>query len=335
MQSTSLDNIRETNLSTSIETNRQENTSDTTKQPDNSDMQLIPQKSFKENENANNSCDSEAILPENRQSPSKSRTTCEASADHAISGAGADPETDASGKTDEQINESIALNEVCENLNLPESSAPSSITRPASMTSVTSSRTSRESGYFSSSSANESPQLQLQSNGIEITIDEDEHEEDENAARSTHIISVPEEKEEDLKSSREDLDQSSTNQSNDESLNTDKPINEKSSKQQASYNQLHVNQNHCETLTRHQVPKRHDRVSVKDINKKLGEIDHLAPTASMAMDASFQLTYVDRVILELIETERMYVRALEDILAVSFVVFFVWGRNLSLHVKFQ
>jgi len=324
MQSTSLDNIRETNLSTSVEPNLEKNTNETTKDPNNLEMQLIPQKDLKVNENANNSippCHSEAILPENRQSPSELRTDSDVLDDNALPRADAYPETDASGKTDEEINESIPFenNGDCERLNLPESSKASSIARLASMTSVASSRTSRESGYFSCSSSNESPQLQLQPNGIEITIDEDanERETEKNSTHTPQIESVPEEKDEDIRRSMEDLHQSSKNHSNDESLNGDKPTNKDSTKQKFSYNEHRINQNHCETQNKQEVPKRNDRVSVKDINKKLGEIDHLAPTASMAMDASFQLTYVDRVILELIETERMYVRALEDILAVS------------------
>nr|XP_009861732.2 uncharacterized protein LOC100184701 [Ciona intestinalis] len=56
-------------------------------------------------------------------------------------------------------------------------------------------------------------------------------------------------------------------------------------------------------------------VSVRDINKKLREVDHLSPVSTMAMLADPHLTYVDRIILELIETERMFVRALEDVLA--------------------
>uniref|UniRef100_H2ZF63 DH domain-containing protein n=1 Tax=Ciona savignyi TaxID=51511 RepID=H2ZF63_CIOSA len=61
--------------------------------------------------------------------------------------------------------------------------------------------------------------------------------------------------------------------------------------------------------------KKHNAVSVRDINKKLSEVDHLSPVSTMAMLADPHLTYVDRIILELIETERMFVRALEDVLA--------------------
>nr|XP_039258912.1 uncharacterized protein LOC120335475 isoform X1 [Styela clava] len=49
-------------------------------------------------------------------------------------------------------------------------------------------------------------------------------------------------------------------------------------------------------------------------NKNLDDVDALAPVANLAMIANPDLSYVDRVILELLETERMYVRSLKDIL---------------------
>ena len=52
-------------------------------------------------------------------------------------------------------------------------------------------------------------------------------------------------------------------------------------------------------------------------NKDLNDVDHLAPVANLAMVVNPDLSYVDRIILELLETERMYVRSLRDILTVS------------------
>lgn len=52
-------------------------------------------------------------------------------------------------------------------------------------------------------------------------------------------------------------------------------------------------------------------------NKDLNDVDHLSPVANLAMIVNPDLSYVDRVLLELLETERMYVKSMRDILTVS------------------
>ena len=324
MQSTPLDNIPEINISQPLKSTTQE-TSDKSKQPNAPEMQLIPQKNLKENEEADSSISSsrsESILSENETSPSKSKGANYCVPENNCTNADSRMETDSNGKSDDELNEhrSFRSNGECDNLNLPEP-AHGPAGRLASDTSDAVSRTSRESGYFSCSSANESPPLQVQASGVKIIVDPNDpvdSKEIESKAVN-HIEPVPEESEDDtVRSAPEHQGQgSSCKQDFDNAANI-------SNSNAKEHNELQK-ENHCssenaEFQGKLSISKRHDRVSVKDINKKLGELDHLAPTASMAMDASFELTYVDRVILELIETERMYVRALEDILAVSLVI---------------
>lgn len=60
-----------------------------------------------------------------------------------------------------------------------------------------------------------------------------------------------------------------------------------------------------------------------DGNQDINNVDHLAPVSTAAMLANPDLSYVDRVILELLETERMYVRSMMDILTVSLYYYYL------------
>ena len=175
--------------------------------------------------------------------------------------------------------------------------------RPTSLSSVASSRTSRSSDYFSSASASEShQQLVSDCSGTQFDFSVESTEADSAAIRSTLnkvVESVQEEEEaEEGFVDDDNVDPLKENQS--------KHYNNSSNKLERGKFRDHAMKIDCE-----------NEISVKDINKKLSEVDHLSPIATMAMVANPKLTYVDRIVLELLETETMYVRALEDILGVS------------------
>lgn len=71
-------------------------------------------------------------------------------------------------------------------------------------------------------------------------------------------------------------------------------------------------------------------------DKDLNHVDHLSPVATMAMLANPELSYVDRVILELLETEQMYVKSLRDILTVCvcFILFSLLWLGLIILVRY-
>ncbi|CAK8692802.1 unnamed protein product [Clavelina lepadiformis] len=203
------------------------------------------------------------------------------------------------------INDDILLCEVAsQDSGRPMSSASFSSGRPTSLSSVTSSRTSRSSDYFSSSSSAGDIQHQYTSHCFGTQFEfPSELSEMENAGKRTVLNKLIESvrEEEELEVEFVDDPQYAPPANN----------NNSNSPTQAPENVTLVlpRQNSIGN------GKIHAEVSVRDINKKLSEIDHLSPVATMAMVADPQLTHVDRVILELLETERMYVRALEDILA--------------------
>lgn len=159
--------------------------------------------------------------------------------------------------------------------------------RPPSLSSMSSTRTSRSSGYFSS--ANSVTQFDCQPDVNEF----------ETGNRPT-LKKVEEEEEE--KSNDPHHQREKFNNNNNNNI----------AKEKAFHSPLGP--------MPYSAPKKREslhKTSAKEMNERLEKVDHLSPIATMAMIANPQLTYVDRVILELLETERMYVRALEDILAVS------------------
>ena len=274
------------------------------------DMQLISQKSLKGDEETRStisSAPSQSVLAENKQSPSKSISISDDDVVKSCLKNGILNSHLEDAKTETEPSDLVSSTK-----ELSSSHLDVDAVRPVSVTSVTSSRTSRESGYFSGSSNNESPSLVVHCNGTQISTESTDVQAQKNDFQPAKksMGSVPEEREEDLKKEEK---------VSNKSMEKAKP--QISSKRSSMLeNQVSLNNNTSqERLCPRVISKRHQRVSVKDINKKIGEIDPLVPMASMAMDASFQLTYIDRVILELIETERMYVRALEDILAVSII----------------
>ena len=164
--------------------------------------------------------------------------------------------------------------------------------RPPSLSSMSSTRTSRSSGYFSSANSVTQFDCQCDANDVEPgnrpTLNKvvESLVEEEEEERLNDVMSQP---------SKSNTPEKHYNNSNNNAISFVAP---------SPYSSFKKN----ETL---------HRVSAKEINERLEKVDHLSPISTMAMTANPQLTYVDRVILELLETERMYVRALEDILAVS------------------
>ena len=200
--------------------------------------------------------------------------------------------------------QNISYNNPCENESIPLSHVTG---RPTSLSSVTSSRTSRGSDYFSSSSAIDSHQPI----GGHSEIHSDSTELDGSAGRPMLNKVVEESVREEDEEGFVDDDALSLNQPK---KKTAKHINNSSN----NLGSDRVTKNFRETFPDNDDKESGNLVSPKDINKKLSEVDYLSPIATLAMVANPNLSYVDRVIIELLETERMYVRALEDILAVSF-----------------
>jgi len=197
----------------------------------------------------------------------------------------------------------ISYDNSCENDSIPHSHGSG---RPTSFSSVTSSRTSRGSDYFSSSSAIESHQT-----NSHFDIQSDSADPDASAVRPllNKVVeeSVHEEDEEGFVDDNDISPNSLEAKNNHMNNSSNKLENERVSEPTAKTPSSGVDRENGAL------------VSPKDINKKLSEVDYLSPIATLAMIANPNLSYVDRVIIELLETERMYVRALEDILAVSFV----------------
>ena len=267
------------------------------------DMQLISQKDFiqnKEHENCISITDSDSVTSENQQSPSKSNSEYGSVSTNSRSRPNGILKK---GKVEREMEidktSSAQENYQCEDGEI----APPSVRTPNS-SSLYPMQTSRESGYFSSPGGIEVKLPQHLDNPIYVAVP-DEIPEAKAKVLNEHIyetITVE-------AKARKPVIKNGTKPCSDPS--SVESSNEKKTKQDPK--------NFCShTLP---LPKRKERVSKKDINKKLGEVDNRQPVASMAMDPRYELTYVDRVILELVETERMYVRALEDILAVSLFVF--------------
>ena len=181
----------------------------------------------------------------------------------------------------------------------------SCVGRPTSLSSVTSSRTSCGSDYFSSSSAND-PHQQSTSH-----ISGSQNESHCDSLDTDGSVTRPL-----LKKVVESVREEEEGFVDDDSVPPVKDPIEKHYNN--SSNKLEAKRLTAPPEILHRAHKEGGNlVSPKDINKKLSEVDYLSPIATMAMVANPLLTYVDRIILELLETERMYVRALEDILAVS------------------
>jgi len=185
----------------------------------------------------------------------------------------------------------LSASDHCELSSMCDSGRPSSM---SSWASSMSSRTSRSSDYFPATCSSEAHLSLLPSSGLpqlNYPIDTPLT----RYAAQSRVDAVDEEDEEELKTcTGSDVTLSRI----EDQTNADCDL--KLSKSPATCNNT----------------KQEKVVSVKDINKKLSEVDLRSPIASGAMLANPELSYVDRIILELLETERMYVRALEDILGV-------------------
>ena len=192
----------------------------------------------------------------------------------------------------------------CESDNI---SLPRDFGRPTSLSSVTSSRTSRGSDYFSSSSGIDGhPSVTVQNSGLELHSEITVVDGPGNRAVLNKVVeSVPEEEEgfvddnilapDSREGEMQKLIESTSNKLESEKFSNG--VSKSLSKDEKEISKV---------------------VSPKDINKKLSEVNFLSPVATQAMVSNPDLSYVDRIVIELLETEGMYVRALEDILAVCF-----------------